>query len=76
MVVIDVRVSMKLIKLKDFLVFLPYSRIEAGSNHAVYGIPGGFSTMMLVFEFSKFHVRYCVHHFKCFLNMKFMEISD
>ena len=31
-VVIDVRGSMKLVKSKEFVLFLPWRRLEAGSN--------------------------------------------
>ena len=51
-------------------------RIYAVSNCAVYEIPEAFSAMSLGVEVSKLHVRSCVHHLRCFLEMNFMESSD
>ena len=42
----------------------------------VYDIPGDFSAIGLGVEVRNLHVRSCVHHFKCFSNMEFMDISD
>ena len=47
MVVIDVRGSMKLVKSKEFVVFWPWRRIEAGSNCVVSDIPEALSAMRL-----------------------------
>ena len=59
-VVIDLIGYMKLVKSKEFLMFLLWRRIEAGSNCAVYDIPEDFSTTRLGVEVVKLHVISCV----------------
>ena len=46
-----------------------------GSSCEVNEIPEGFYSMRIGIEVRKLHVRSCVHHFKLFLVMKFMERS-
>ena len=74
-VVIDTRGTMKLIKTKEIVMFRPWRRIEAGSNCAVNKITQAFSTTRLGVEASKLHVRSCVHHLKCFMDMNFTDRS-
>ena len=64
LVVVDVIVSMKMVKLKEFVVFWTWRRIEADSNHGFYDIPETFSAIRLGVEVSKLHVRSCVCHLK------------
>ena len=47
-VVVDVRGSMKLVKSEDFVVFLPWRRVEAGSSGTVNKISEAFYSMGLV----------------------------
>ena len=75
-VLIDVIGSMELINSMEFVVLWPSRVIEAGSNCAIYDIPEAFFIMRVGVEVSKLHVISCVHHFKCFFGIKFMESSD
>ena len=76
MVFIDVRGSVKPVNPKEFLVFRPWRRAEAGSNGAVNEIPEAFTAMGLKFKFRKLYVISCVYHLKCFSEINLMEISD
>ena len=66
MVIIDVSGPIKPVKLKEFLVFYPWRRIEVDSNCAPNEIPETLSATRLGVEASKLHVRFCIDHFKYF----------
>ena len=73
-VIIDVSVSMKPFKEKDFVVFLPWRRIEADSNRITYLrlTP----PLRLGVEFSKLHVWSCISHIKISPKVRFIDKSD
>ena len=54
-IIIDVSGSVKIFKMKYFVAFLPWWRIEAYSNCAVDDIPENFSAMKLGVEVNKLH---------------------
>ena len=68
-VIIDMSVSTKRIKEKDFVMFWPWWRMEAEANRAVNNISETFSTMRLGVQVRNLHVFSCFYHFKCISSM-------
>ena len=67
---------MKLAQMKKLIVKWSWGRIESGADDTINDILETFSATRFRIEVSKLHVWSCVHNFKYFSEVKFIESSD